>query len=495
MEKKYSKRLFLHRVITLLLIFIIFVCGVFLFSCEQEKTETAETKKITVYLDPSGGEIDGDLGEIVFSLDEIPKLPVARREGYYFSGWDKDISDASDGDVLVATWDRRYHTVVFDSCGGEFSSPEYEVQEVGYGDMPKVPQVNRENYTFTGWDRELSPVTDNVKYTARWKLIPLSEEEVYSIALSATVELRTYDKTDIELSFGSGFFISEDGEIATAAHVIEGASRIKVRLSDGRELFVKEVVSCDFDKDIAIIKVTAKNLPAPLEISRDTADVGDTVYAIGSPGGRRGEMTSGEITRFSMVYDRSGLIVFSAHIEGGSSGGPLLDARGRAVGINVAVSAFVEEYLAVRIAELGDLIPQNMTMEQYMTEYGSEGMAKAESEPNDNENIAQKVSSGNLIRGTLSDDSDRDLYLYKNISSVTFVVAVKSEDSVMLIAEGSSSDKNAKINVRMSYGSSGDYAHVYVSVTSSSPADAYLTVKANGCKDIPILYSVHAVKK
>ncbi|MBR5452438.1 MAG: trypsin-like peptidase domain-containing protein, partial [Clostridia bacterium] len=395
----------------------------------------------------------------------------------------------------TALWDRRYQTVRFDAGGGDFSDPGAALQRVGYGEMPVVPEVKRENYDFLGWDKEISPATEDVKYTALWQIIPLSEEEIYSAAVSATVEIRIYDKTDIELSFGSGFFISHDGDIATAAHVIEGASRIKVKLSDGRELTAREVVSCDFDTDIAVIKVSGKNLPAPIELSRNTADIGDTVYAIGSPGGRRGEMTAGEITRFSFVYDRTGLLVFSAPIEGGSSGGPLLDARGRAVGINIAVSALAEEYLAVRISELDNLTRENLSIEEYTAKYGNQGNAKPESEPNDNPDLAQKVKDGALVRGALSTDSDRDVYLCSDTANVLFVVAVKAEDSVKLIAEGRSTDESVKVKVRMIYGSNGDYAHVHVSVISASPADAYLTVRANGDKDIPVIYSVHTVEK
>jgi len=488
-------RVSLSRAAIVLIAFILLLLCFTFSSCGTFVADTPPREKITVYLDPAGGAMEDGAEKIVFYSDEAPTLPTAVREGYYFSGWDKEASQLSDGDRLTAIWDRRYVTVRFDADGGELSDTAAAVQQVEYGELPVIPTPRRDGYDFIGWDKEVSSSTEDVKYTALWRMVLLSEDEIYASALPSTVEIRIYDKTDIELSFGSGFFISDDGDIATAAHVIEGAARIKVKLSDGRELTVREVVSCNFETDIAVIKVSGKNLPPPLELSRDTADIGDVVYAIGSPGGRRGEMTAGEITRLSYIYDRSGLLVFSAPIEGGSSGGPLLDGRGRAIGVNIAVSALAEEYLAVRVSELDKLTPENLSIEEYAEKYGNQGNAKPEAEPNDNADLAQKVNDGEVVRGALSADSDRDVYLCSDTENVLFVVAVKAEDSVKLVAEGHSSDENAKVKVNMIYGSNGDYAHVHVSVVSASPSDAYLTVRANGDKDIPIIYSVHTVEK
>jgi serine protease Do len=140
-------------------------------------------------------------------------------------------------------------------------------------------------------------------------------------------------------SLGSGFVINADGHIVTNNHVVDDASEILVKLSDGRELPAK-VVGRDPKTDLALLKIEATGLPViPLGDSR-ALQVGEPVMAVGNPFGLEQTVTTGIVSATSRVigegpYDD--FIQTDASINPGNSGGPLIDARGLAVGINTAI--------------------------------------------------------------------------------------------------------------------------------------------------------------
>jgi serine protease Do len=142
------------------------------------------------------------------------------------------------------------------------------------------------------------------------------------------------------MGLGSGVIIDEAGHILTNNHVVEGATTLKVRLHDDRELRA-EVVGTDPKTDLAVIKVRAKGLrPAPLHTASDLR-VGQWVLAVGSPFGLSRTVTVGIVSavgRGSMgITDYGDFIQTDAAINRGNSGGPLIDLRGRVVGINTAI--------------------------------------------------------------------------------------------------------------------------------------------------------------
>jgi serine protease Do len=138
---------------------------------------------------------------------------------------------------------------------------------------------------------------------------------------------------------GSGFVIGPDGDIVTNNHVVDGATEIKVAMSDGRE-FTGKVRGRDPKTDLALVKIDAHNLPVvPLG---DTAriQVGEPVMAIGNPFGLEQTVTTGIVSATGRVigegpYDD--FIQTDAAINPGNSGGPLINARGQAIGINTAI--------------------------------------------------------------------------------------------------------------------------------------------------------------
>ena len=140
-------------------------------------------------------------------------------------------------------------------------------------------------------------------------------------------------------SLGSGFVINADGHILTNNHVVGGASEIRVKLSDDRELSAK-VIGRDRKTDLALIKVEATGLPViPLGHSGEL-QVGEPVMAIGNPFGLQQTVTTGIVSATGRVigegpYDN--FIQTDASINPGNSGGPLINTRGQAVGINTAI--------------------------------------------------------------------------------------------------------------------------------------------------------------
>jgi serine protease Do len=141
-----------------------------------------------------------------------------------------------------------------------------------------------------------------------------------------------------EGALGSGVIVSPDGYILTNAHVVEGASQIRVDLTD-RRTFVAKLIGADQPSDLAVLKIEANGLHnLPLGDARKVR-VGDVVLAIGNPLGVGQTVTMGIISakgRATGVSDGSfeDFLQTDAPINQGNSGGALVDTRGELVGIN-----------------------------------------------------------------------------------------------------------------------------------------------------------------
>lgn len=141
-------------------------------------------------------------------------------------------------------------------------------------------------------------------------------------------------------ALGSGFIVSPDGEIVTNNHVVDGATEIKVTLDNGKEYKAK-LIGRDAKADLAVLKIDAgKPLPTVSWGDSDKLRAGDPVLAIGNPFGIGTTVTSGIVSArgrdlHNGPYDD--FIQVDAPINHGNSGGPLVDAEGRVVGINTAI--------------------------------------------------------------------------------------------------------------------------------------------------------------
>jgi serine protease Do len=139
---------------------------------------------------------------------------------------------------------------------------------------------------------------------------------------------------------GSGFIIDRDGTILTNYHVVDGADKITVTLSDGQN-FTAKVLGKDQKTDIAIIKIDARqDLPAVSLGDSDRLEVGEWVMAIGNPFGLDHTVTAGIVSakgRHIGDGPYEDFIQTDASINPGNSGGPLINLRGEVVGINTSI--------------------------------------------------------------------------------------------------------------------------------------------------------------
>jgi serine protease Do len=138
---------------------------------------------------------------------------------------------------------------------------------------------------------------------------------------------------------GSGFIVASDGVILTNAHVVDGASEVKVKLSDHRE-YKARVLGADKRSDIAVLKIDVKDLPTVRIGNSDKLGVGDYVLAIGEPFGLEETATAGIVSAKSRSLPGDGYVPFiqtDAAVNPGNSGGPLFDANGAVVGINAQI--------------------------------------------------------------------------------------------------------------------------------------------------------------
>ncbi len=135
---------------------------------------------------------------------------------------------------------------------------------------------------------------------------------------------------------GSGFIVSSDGTILTNAHVVNGASEVTVRLTDRRE-YTAKVIGVDTKSDVAVIKISAKNLPTVKLGDTHNVRVGEWVVAIGAPFGFENSVTAGIVSAKGRTLPDSGYVPFiqtDVPINPGNSGGPLFDMQGDVIGIN-----------------------------------------------------------------------------------------------------------------------------------------------------------------
>jgi serine protease Do len=142
---------------------------------------------------------------------------------------------------------------------------------------------------------------------------------------------------------GSGIVVTPDGYILTANHVVEGADEIKVGLKNDATIYSAKVVGMDPPTDVAILKIDAKNLPAVTLGDSDQLEVGDVVLAVGNPFGIGQTVTRGIISALGRSLSDPNerqyqdFIQTDAAINQGNSGGALVDAEGRLIGINDAM--------------------------------------------------------------------------------------------------------------------------------------------------------------
>lgn len=177
-------------------------------------------------------------------------------------------------------------------------------------------------------------------------------KSVVSIVTSTDQKSFLSNETTSQTAAGTGFILSNDGYVATNRHVVSGASKIGVILDDGTAYEDVELVGTDPLNDFAIIKINNVNNLSPVKLGDSkTTSAGQQVVAIGNAlGAYQNSVTSGIIsgkgrsltatdsghTQYETLSD---MIQTDAAINGGNSGGPLVNAAGEVIGINTAYAS------------------------------------------------------------------------------------------------------------------------------------------------------------
>jgi putative serine protease PepD len=146
-------------------------------------------------------------------------------------------------------------------------------------------------------------------------------------------------------STGTGVIVSSDGEILTNAHVVDGATEIRVRLAGETEPREARLLASDPGNDLALLRMSGDDFDAAVFADPGSVRIGDEVVAIGFALGLDGDpsVTLGIVSALDRTIGTDGafldgLIQTDAAISSGNSGGPLVNARGEVVGINTAVA-------------------------------------------------------------------------------------------------------------------------------------------------------------
>ena len=164
---------------------------------------------------------------------------------------------------------------------------------------------------------------------------------IYAAVSTGVVQVRTGRGS------GTGFVIQDDGTIVTNAHVVEGASSAKVIFNDSDRAVPAKILGRDESSDLAVLRVDPASSPRlrPLALAdSDTVQVGDSAIAIGYPLGLDRTVTAGIISglgreiRAPNGFSIDKVIQTDAPINPGNSGGPLLDAKGRVIGVNSQIA-------------------------------------------------------------------------------------------------------------------------------------------------------------
>jgi len=181
---------------------------------------------------------------------------------------------------------------------------------------------------------------------------PMTPAEIAAAATPSVVSIRS------KSSLGSGFVVREDGWIATNFHVIADADELSVTASDGKVSPVVQLVAMDPAHDLALLRIERTGLKPLVLADSEGVRSGDAVIAIGHPLGFEDTVSNGLVSAIRRVSDELTVLQISAPIAPGSSGGPLIDDRGRVIGVATAILrggqnlgfGVPSEYLAALVA-------------------------------------------------------------------------------------------------------------------------------------------------
>jgi putative serine protease PepD len=192
----------------------------------------------------------------------------------------------------------------------------------------------------SGADQAATPTVPPVTQVDGEPLVPSGVEEPVAAVAQAVAPSVVQIETNFGL--GSGIIMDDDGNILTAAHVIDDATLVRVRLADGT-VVPAEIVGTSPETDVGVVRIDPRPdlTPAVLGVG-EIVQVGQLAVAVGSPFGLQQTVTSGIVSALDRPVEtaptfRVGMIQTDASINPGNSGGALADRHGRVIGINDAI--------------------------------------------------------------------------------------------------------------------------------------------------------------
>jgi S1-C subfamily serine protease/Flp pilus assembly protein TadD len=215
--------------------------------------------------------------------------------------------------------------------------------------LEKLPEIEQEYYTKevykNGFSSELlKEVKDGKKVQIPTSNPPITilpqEKPVESLPSlikrikPSTVIIFVYDDKGEFLQLGSGFFISQNGDVITNYHVLQGASSAEIKTADGKTYPITYILAGDAQNDIIRLSVKIPSQYVyPLSLSKTIPEVGERIIVYGSPLGLENTVSDGIVSAIRDIPDYGRIIQITAPISPGSSGSPVLNLQGEVIGI------------------------------------------------------------------------------------------------------------------------------------------------------------------
>ena len=331
--------------------------------------------------------------------------------------------------------------------------------------------------------------------------------DIYALAIDATVTLECIDLDGNVFARGSGFLINSEGLIATAYHVIEGANSINVYLSDKGMYVAQSVVGFDADRDIALIKISVGHALPYLELETEGITPGEAAYSLGSSlGFLDGSFGSGIVSanlREEVIdedtEEKMYAVQFTAPISGGNSGGPLLNSRGKVIGIvrshyiygnDLNMATYIEELK--NIDQTYSRSVSNFFKDTQYFQIKMDQRIGTESEDNSTISNVDFIYNGDTLYGSTS-TTDEDLYMFvvSGSENVVFTIAYAVPDDGTTIYYPGLYDSNIEsVSVTWEVTYNDDGERVYYTHVTLAPGTYYIDIQGyNTAKTIYGLYA------
>ena len=282
----------------------------------------------------AGSEREEEHGKLTQAEKNLPCRVYGKAAEGYKADKSEEKAKGASGDVKLGRICVSV-TVFFLVCGILILAAVIGSGMESTSDVDDSDGQNRANVS----NKSTEPLSENGDTSS---VKALSKAEIYSKNIDGVVSVST--ETANGSGVGSGFFVTEDGYVATAAHVVENAKRVWVILASGKREEARIVAANEFS-DVALLKISGAGYKALEFGSSEGLEVGDTVTAIGTPASLEyaGSLSSGEVSynnRTLKVYDSGGtpikkmkVIQTNAQVNPGNSGCPIFNAQGEVVGM------------------------------------------------------------------------------------------------------------------------------------------------------------------